>query len=515
MNVAQQLAARAVDHPGRLAMIDRSGRVPRMVTFAELDRASREAANAFIASGLKPGARVVVLHPMSAELYIALAGLFYAGLVPVVCDPAAGRTYVKRCIAAVAPDALFASLPGLVYAATIAELARVPRRFSTRPLPGVRSLRTARAGGVNIDIAERSSNEPALITFTSGSTGTPKVVVRTHAILTAQLEALRSTLSHGHIDVATMPIVLLANLACGITSVIPSVRLRRPGAIDADRLAGDIVQTRATSIIASPALLERLTHARDRTALTGLRRIVTGGAPVMPSLLDALHAIANDAAIVALYGSTEAEPIAHLAFEHITDVDRLALRSGAGLLAGDVAEGTSLRIIAGNWGTALDSADAIPAGTVGEIIVAGLHVVPGYLDGTGDAETKIHDGARVWHRTGDLGYLDVAGRLWLMGRAQAAISDRREAAYPFAVEAALSTEPAIERSALIEIDERRVVVVTPRPNMSIDRERLRDELAFARVDEIRVVAHIPVDVRHNAKVDYPALRRQLGIRTSR
>ena len=75
---------------------------------------------------------------------------------------------------------------------------------------------------------------PAIITFTSGSTGEPKAAVRTHGFLIAQHRALVESLAlaPGDVDLTTLPMFLLANLASGVTSVIPDADLRAPGAIE-------------------------------------------------------------------------------------------------------------------------------------------------------------------------------------------------------------------------------------------------------------------------------------------
>ena len=81
--------------------------------------------------------------------------------------------------------------------------------------------------------------------------------------------------------------------------------------------------------------------------------------------------------------------------------------------------------------------------------------------------------------------------------------------YPFAVECAASFVPGLERSALVQHESRRVLVA----EMRGDEARLKDELArrlaWAHIADIIVVPRIPVDRRHNAKVDYPALRRMV------
>jgi acyl-coenzyme A synthetase/AMP-(fatty) acid ligase len=116
----------------------------------------------------------------------------------------------------------------------------------------------------------------------------------------------------------------------------------------------------------------------------------------------------------------------------------------------------------------------------------------------------------IWHRTGDAGYLDSVGRLWLLGRAEARITDARGTLDPFAVECAASRIEGVRRSALVHDQAKRLLVVelersaTPSGATSIP-----SNLAWAGLDDVLIVPAIPLDKRHNAKVDYPALRRLL------
>ena len=189
---------------------------------------------------------------------------------------------------------------------------------------------------------------------------------------------------------------------------------------------------------------------------------------------------------------------------------------GKGLLAGVPIDEVELRIVRDRWGEPSGpwtehgfAAECLPSSVPGEIVVAGDHVLTGYLDGRGDRETKIYVDGRIWHRTGDAGYLDNRGRLWLLGRCGARIEDGRGILYPFTVECAVSQIPCVRRSAVAQHRGRRVLA------LEIDTRARRPDLAAVeriagrRVDEIRSYDRLPVDARHNAKIDYPALHRLL------
>jgi acyl-CoA synthetase (AMP-forming)/AMP-acid ligase II len=251
--------------------------------------------------------------------------------------------------------------------------------------------------------------------------------------------------------------------------------------------------------------------------LPTLRKLFTGGAPVFPRLLDQMQRMAPNAEVEAVYGSTEAEPIAHLARPEIAAEDRRAMVAGRGLLAGPPIAQIHLRILRDRWGQVIGpftaeefAADCLSADEPGEIVAAGDHVLRGYLHGRGDEETKFRVGDTVWHRTGDAGYRDERGRLWLLGRCGARIADARGVLYPFAVECAAYEDPRVRRAAVVAHRDRRILVVdgytaAERP----DAGALERALARAQLDRVIWCKQIPVDKRHNAKVDYPALRKWL------
>jgi acyl-CoA synthetase (AMP-forming)/AMP-acid ligase II len=519
MNIAELLHAHAEEDPYSMAIID--GR--RYTTFGDLNEAAGRAAGLLWQHGLRPGDAVLVLQPMSTELYVALAALFRLRLVAMFLDPSAGQEHIDRCCAVWPPKALIAAARAHLLRLWSPAVRRIPVKFVIGlPVPGATRWSRLKRTPPHPEIVACETDTPALLTFTSGSTGEPRAALRSHGFLRAQHRVLAECLDlePGDIDLTTLPIVLLANLASRVTSVIPAADLRRPGEINPAPIIEQIRTLRVTTSAASPAFFERLTRysiARG-TTLPTLRKLFSGGAPVFARLLDAMHALAPHAEIVSLYGSTEAEPIAYLSREQIGPHDRQAMRGGRGVLAGRPVAALRLRILPDRWGTAIGRfTDAEFAATClgpdqpGEVVVSGEHVLPGYLHGRGDRETKFQVGGITWHRTGDAGCLDGDGRLWLLGRCAARLDDRRGTLYPLAVEAAVSEHPEVRRSALVGHAGRRVLALE-----LFDRRAgpgaadLKCELGWAQLDEVRRCRRLPVDARHNAKIDYPRLRRMLA-----
>lgn len=520
MNLVEILAEQTRQRPEAAAIIDTRGGRDRVTTFAQLDERSAKVARLLRNAGIVAGDPVLIFHPMSAELYIVLLGIFRIGATAMFLDPSAGRDHIERCCELQPPKALIASPKAHLLRFVSRGLRRIPRKFVLGAwLPGAMSLADAERESPLKNCERCDADAPALLTFTSGSTGLPKAAVRSHGFLLAQHAVLERHLAlmAGEVDLATLPVFLLANLASGVTSVIPNADLRAPGAVDPAPILAQVERHRVTRCAASPAFFERLLSSPNREPLRGLRKIHTGGAPVFARLLDELGACAPDADVDAVYGSTEAEPIAHLNARDLRPEDRLAMRRGNGLLSGVPISEIQLRIIRDGWGRALGSLSAaefqrmqLAAGQSGEIVVAGAHVLKGYLHGRGNEETKFSVDGEVWHRTGDAGKLDEQGRLWLLGRCSARIMDDHGELYPFAAECVAMEHPGVRRAAVVSHEGKRLLAIEPRPGFDrLASDALCGDLSWAHLENMREVNRLPVDKRHNAKIDYPALRELL------
>ena len=474
MNLANSLCQHVRERPDQPALIQ--GR--RSISFAEFEARSNQLAVQLKRKGLKQNDEVLIALGMGIPLYILLLAVWRVGAHALFLDPGMSSVHLTQVLQRVSPKWMIGAGKGRLWQWTRKPLRSLPYHWFNGKVAGTQ---------VDGPPESLSPDSPALITFTSGSTGVPKGLVRSHEFLKTQLQLLQPLLhmQPGQSTLATLPVFALSNLASGMRTVIPPGAVHKPASLSGKKIAACIRTHHIESITASPAFYEQLL-ACDPQNLSSLRFLFVGGAAVFPSLLDRLAHQFPKAELISVYGSSEAEPIAEMNLQELTPTHREQTNQGAGLYAGKPVDSIELRIVED------------------EIQVCGPQVLKGYLDGIGDAENKCHEKGKIWHRTGDAGRLDAEGGLWLLGRCTA----KQGKLFPFAIEAAAVESGGIQLAGLVQVNGKRILAVQSLPGQKPQADSLSAICHEHHLDAwIRV--RIPTDRRHNAKVDYPALTRQL------
>jgi acyl-CoA synthetase (AMP-forming)/AMP-acid ligase II len=254
--------------------------------------------------------------------------------------------------------------------------------------------------------------------------------------------------------------------------------------------------------------------------LPTLRRVLSAGAPVPVDVLQRMKTCIDPAGDVHTpYGATEALPVASIAASEVLGETAARTRQGKGVCVGrrfSAVEWKVIRIVEGPI-AALDDAEPLGTGEIGELIVRGPQVTRRYVTRLeANALGKIADGRDVWHRMGDVGYLDAEDRFWFCGRMAHRVLASWGPMYSVPCEAIFNQHEAIYRSALVGIgptgQQRPVIVLEPfdrrAPRSADDRERLLDEIRrlgranplTERIDDFLFHPAFPVDIRHNAKI---------------
>jgi len=495
MNIYHLFQRHAEANPGEIAFISGKGRW----TYQQMDREIQLLAAQYHQKGIRAGDRVLVFVPMSYKLYRLLLALFYLGAVPVFIDGWAGWKRLNRCCDIARCKAFAASWQIRLVALFSSAVRRIPIKIGA----------SYRSGAAAIPPVSVREDHPAIITFTTGSTGAPKAAVRSHHFLDIQQQILNEIIrpDPGDIVMSNLPILVFVNLASGCTTYLADISEKKMAKADFSRLIDELNKHRVSRLILSPFLLDQLMSASEKSNKKPetVKKVFTGGGPVFPGQAAFIERILKPCEFKVVYGSTEAEPI--------SIVDGGILASSAidhGLLAGDIHKGISVRIIRStNRPLYWEDVEILEEGpdAVGEIIVAGAHVLDTYLNNeTAYQFVKIRDPeGRIWHRTGDSGFMEN-GRLYLCGRCSSLICFEGRLIKPFIVENALKCLAGIENGTVLLHKD--ILVFIIEKNRLYDESLTRSIISgwgFMRFD-IMITDKMPKDPRHHTKIDYARLR---------
>ena len=556
------------------------------LSFRELDAEVDAWVTHLAGKGVRTGDRVLVMVRQGLPLIAAAFALFKLGAVPVIIDPGMGRKNFLACVARSKPGVLLGIplaqvMSHIFRAAFITVQVRVwVSGSSTAQLsaggPVSRPAAVGREADPPQQTVSRSASDLAAVLFTSGSTGAPKGVCYEHGMFDAQVRLVRDTygIAPGEVDLPMLPIFALFNPALGLTTIVPEIDPSRPATVDPARIVQAIQQEGVTNSFGSPTLWRKIfDHClAHNITLPSMHRVLCAGAAVPASLwADAPRVLVNGD-LHSPYGATEVLPVATVSEEEFPP------RATIGSLLGWPLPANQVKIIALHDGplATLAAAREVPPGEIGEIIVTGPTVTREYdqlpeatalakilqqngdewrassadksrphspataqagrlvpcwqQPATGSAErdrSQLGGSAAVWHRMGDAGYLDAAGRLWFCGRIAERVVTRTSVMHTEPCEQVFRGFPGVARCALVGLGERgqqepALVVQPVKPLSGADQTRLAEELRALAMQHPhtvpigRILFHpsFPVDVRHNAKIHRLTLARWAAEQTS-
>jgi malonyl-CoA/methylmalonyl-CoA synthetase len=428
------------EHPGASQLVGPDG---RSLSTGGLEELSRGAARRLRAAGLQPGDRFVVSAASSVAFVITYVAALRAGLVVVPLNTAYTRVEVQRIVKAACPAAA---------AVDDDERGRWIRDASGDRLqimgielePGPPSADDAIDASV--------SEDPALLVYTSGTTGQPKGALLSHANLLSSATAVNLAWRWVPEDrlLLTLPLFHLHGLGVGINGSLcagASIWLRPR--FEAAEVAHSCRQG-TTLFFGVPAMYQRLAAGGQLGALSPLRLLVSGSAPLPATLAEEIAAQLGQIPLER-YGMTETVMLTSNPYEGPRKPGTVGLP----------LPGVEVRLAAS-----------------GEVEVRGPNVIRGYHQNpSANRDAFTRDG---WFRTGDLGSFDDDGFLRLVGRSKELIITGGYNVHPREVEEALATHPQVEEVAVVgrasEVwgEEVTAVVVARAP---VDAEALRAHAA--------------------------------------
>ncbi|MEO3850565.1 amino acid adenylation domain-containing protein [Streptomyces sp. B8F3] len=490
--VPELFAAHAVRSPGAPAVTDG----PRTLTYGELDAASGRFAAHLTDAGVHRGDRVAVVMERSADLLVALLGVWKAGAAYVPVDPGYPAERVAFLLADSAPAAVVctrrtrAAVPGDAAAALVV--------VDDPPTAAALADRLA-AAPVKVAAAD-----VAYVMYTSGSTGTPKGVAVPHGAVVVLAgesgwaagpgEAVLMHAPHAF-DISLYEVWV--PLAAG-----GRVAIAEPGVVDAERVRRAVAGAGVSRLHVTAGLF-RVLAEESPECFAGLREVLTGGDVVSAAAVARVREVCPGLSVRHLYGPTE---ITLCATWHVL---RPGDTAGAVLPIG--------RPMANRRVYVLDAfLQPVPPGVVGELYVAGPGLARGYLGRAAlTAERFVacpsDTGGRMY-RTGDLARWTDDGLLHFAGRADEQVKIRGYRVELGEVESVLAGHEDVAQAVVVAREDRpgdkRLIGYVVPDGRPVEEEHLRGHISAVLPEYMVPAAVVVLDelpLTANGKVDWAAL----------
>jgi acyl-CoA synthetase (AMP-forming)/AMP-acid ligase II/acyl carrier protein len=458
------------------AVVLAPGRQP--LSWSRLNLCVEETVRSLNAMGVGRGDRVAVVLPDGPEVGVAFLAVA-SGAVFAPLNPAYKVKELKFYLDDLRARAMIVEAEAQGAAVEAAEDLGVPVIFMS-PSPeagaGVFTL-TGDEAAPTVASGFAEADEVALVLHTSGSTSRPKIVPLTHRNLVSSAHNIRRTLRLAENDrsLNVMPLFhihslvssVLASLAAGGSVVLT------PG-YDPARFLAWLEEFRPTWYTAAPtihqAFLERARRSPERIAGHSLRFIRSGAAALAPQLMRELESTFR-VPVVEFLGMTEAA-------QQITSNPLPPYERKPG----------SVGLPAGPQVAIMDEAgNLLPPGAAGEIVIRGDNVTPGY-ENNPEANDETFQGG--WLRTGDQGYFDSDGYLFVTGRLKETINRGGEKISPREIDEVLLDHPGIAQAVTFAVPHARLgedvgAAVVLKRNVSLSEMQIR-EFASARLADFKV-----------------------------
>ncbi|MGW2727570.1 long-chain-fatty-acid--CoA ligase [Streptomyces sp. NPDC001494] len=429
LSVAAILAENARRRPHRTALVEGDLRL----SFEQVWRRARAQAGALAGLGVRPGDRVALMAPNTAEFPVAYYAIAAAGAVVVPVHLLLSPPEVEHVLKDSGATLL------LVHPAQAATGRAAAQALGVRVVELGGELDALAAGAEPLhSYVSRAADDPAVIFYTSGTTGVPKGAVLSHfnLVMNATVNAFDANdIRPDDVALGALPLFHAFGQTVSLNSTWRAgatlVLLPR---FDAARAIELMVKEGVNTFHGVPTMFVALAAAAGGVdALPGLRVCVSGGASLPVAVLERFEA-AFGARVYEGYGLSETSPTA--------TVNQPVFGTRAGTIGHPL------------WGVDVEIARAeveerielLPPGELGEVVVRGHNVFSGYLGRPEATAEALVDG---WFRTGDLGTKDDEGFLRIVDRKKDVIIRGGYNVYPREVEEVLMRHPGVAQVAVI------------------------------------------------------------------
>ncbi len=507
-DVSSLVAEAAADRPEALAVVEAAG---RSVTWAELEDEVARLATGLGAAGLVAGQRVLMAVGNRIEFVTTYLGVLRAQVVAVPVNPRATSGEIARMMADSGCRIVVADAETIETVRAAADLVRAARAgesdeldadlvgrshdprvyvVDAEPAEGEQSFAALRAA-VAVPVPPLPDPEKlACLLYTSGTSGRPRAAMLTHRALIANIDQaaqVEPPMIHG--DDVVLGVLPLFHVY-GLNAVLGGVLRHRAKLVLVERFDPqatlDLIDDEAVSVVpvAPPVFAYWLPEEHLRERLGPVRLLLSGSAPLSPELIGRF----TDATSIPVhqgYGLTEASPIV---------TSTLCSKTFQPGSVGAALPGIDIQL--------RDELGQVPEGDdPGEIWIRGANMFSGYWpDGEGGPD---EDG---WWGTGDVGFLDATGDLFLVDRLKELVIVSGFNVYPIEVEDVIREVPAVADAAVIGVEDPTTGEAVVAYVMASDgarpaeleaavREHCAVRLArFKQPSRVQVVADLPLTV---------------------
>jgi O-succinylbenzoic acid--CoA ligase len=423
------LSARTLSSPHAIALIAHG----KPYTYAELNRYVGRFARRLLGLGVQRGQPIGALLPNGFEYVVLIHAIMRVGAILVPLNTRLTPSEIDYQLKITRCDMVICAKETAVTASELAmPLRHIISVNETHDTSILYLGNIAKDQSVDFERGELALDSPFAIVFTSGTSGQPK-----GALLTIGNFFYSAIASAYHIGtmphdrwLCVLPLYHVGGLSIVLRCCLYGTTIELIGKFDALLLNQHLAENPVTLVSLVPTMLYRMleTRTQDQTPLA-LRLVLLGGATATPELL--AKAVAFGVPIATTYGLSEAtSQVATASFE---SVQRKVGSVGKPLLY------TSVRIVD-------DSGNSLPQGQHGEIVVKGFTVMREYVNNPKATAKTLRDGELF---TGDIGYLDEDGDLWVLQRRSDLIISGGENIYPVEVEAVLRQHPSVQEAVVV------------------------------------------------------------------
>ena len=318
----------------------------------------------------------------------------------------------------------------------------------------------------------------------------------------------------------------------------------RPATADPKKLLAAANEYEVTQSFASPAVWDKLSRHCEQTGekVPTLKKVFSCGAPVPAKVLGrTLACVHPKAEMHTPYGATESLPVSTIEAKKVLDETAAKTDEGAGVCVGKKVDSIEWRVIriTDDPIATISETEELLTGEIGELIVRGPQVSREYLgepeasapganhQPTHNTIAKIQDGETIWHRMGDVGYLDEQGRFWYCGRKSHRVVTAEGTLFTECVEQVNNTFDQVVRTALVGIgkpDKQTPTLIAEIADRkaTLTKEWVEHWVEFMQLHEqtrpikrFLVRENLPTDIRHNAKINREKLAKVGGEETKK